>query len=152
MQHALIVPKAYFNPEAILTDAQKAPLTFELVVPQLAALHNGSAIEQGSKLDLPLWMAEMLAVSKPAGPQSSSLGSLDLPPALGHRVVNALRADPKSVDLRAQAQWFYGLGERMLELFEEEETVEVLTDVSYIYIILATTNQLIVRRHSKEEP
>lgn len=105
-------------------------MTFELAVPQLAALNNGSAVEQGTKLDLPLWMAEMLAVSKPAGPQSSSLGSLDLPSALGQRVMNALRADPKSVDLRAQAQWFYGVGERMLELFEEEETVEVLTEVA----------------------
>ena len=115
---------AYYNPDSILTDAQKAPLTFELGVPQLSP-----AVEQGTRLDLPLWVAEMLAVSKPAGPSSSSLASLDMPPALGPRVLNALRADPKSVDLRAQAQWFYGLGERMLELFEEEETVEVLSDV-----------------------
>lgn len=120
---------AYYNPDSILTDAQKAPLTFELGVPQLSPLNNGSAVEQGTKLDLPLWLAEMLAVSKPAGPSSASLASLDMPPALGPRVLNALRADPKSVDLRAQAQWFYGLGERMLELFEEEETVEVLSDV-----------------------
>ncbi|KAK3724784.1 DNA replication protein [Vermiconidia calcicola] len=119
---------AYYNPDSILTDAQKAPLTFELAVPQLTPLNAGSAVEVGTKLDLPLWLAEMLAVSKPAGPQSSSLASLDMPSALGQRVTNALRADPKSVDLRAQAQWFYGLGERMLELFEEEETVEVLTD------------------------
>ena len=122
---------AYYNPDSILTDAQKTPLTFELPVPQLSPLNNGSAIDNGTKLDLPLWMAEMLAVSKPAGPSSSSLASLDMPPALGQRVMNALRADPNSVDLRAQAQWFYGLGERMLELFEEEETVEVLVDVTY---------------------
>lgn len=122
---------AYYNPDAILTDGQKAPLTFELAVPHLTPLNNGSAVEQGTKLDLPLWLAEMLAVSKPAGPSSSSLASLDMPPALGQRVMNALRADPKSVDLRAQAQWFYGLGERMLELFEEEETVDVLTDVRF---------------------
>lgn len=120
---------AYYSPDSILTDAQKAPLTFELPVPHLTALNNGTAVDHGTKLDLPLWLAEMLAVSKPAGPTSTSLGSLDSPPALGQRVMNALRADPKSVDLRAQAQWFYGLGERMLELFEEEETVEVLTDV-----------------------
>lgn len=120
---------AYYNPDSILTDAQKAPLTFELAVPHLTPLNNGSAVDSGTKLDLPLWLAEMLAVSKPAGPSSSSLAALDMPTALGQRVTNALRADPKSVDLRAQAQWFYGLGERMLELFEEEETVEILTDV-----------------------
>lgn len=121
---------AYYNPDAILTDAQKAPLAFELAVAQLTPLNNGSPVEQGTKLDLPLWLAEMLAVSKPAGPSSASLASLDMPPALGPRVMNALRADPKSVDVRAQALFFYGLGERMLELFEEEETVELLSDVS----------------------
>lgn len=120
---------AYYDPNAILTDAQKTPLTFELAVPQLTPLNNGSAVEIGTKLDLPLWLAEMLAVSKPAGPSSASLASLDMPQGLGHRVMNALRADPKSVDLRAQALFFYGLGERMLELFDEEETMDVLTDV-----------------------
>lgn len=120
---------AYYHPDAILTDAQKAPCTFELAVPGLAPLNNGSAIQSGTKLDLPLWMAEMLAVSKPAGPSSGSLTSLDMPAALGQRVMNALRADPKSVDLRAQAQWFYGLSERMLELFEDEEMIEILIDV-----------------------
>ena len=49
--------------------------------------------------------------------------------------MNALRADPKSVDLRAQAQFFYGLGERMFELFDEEELVEVLSDVSFRYLV-----------------
>lgn len=120
---------AYYSTNHILTDAQKAPCTFELAVPLLAALNNGTSIEHGTKLDLPLWMAEMLAVSKPAGPNSNSLVTLDMPPALGQRVINALRADPRSVELRAQAQWFYGLGERMLELFEEEDMVDILSDV-----------------------
>jgi len=124
---------AYYSPTAILTDSQKAPCTFELAVSHLSAINNGTAIENGTKLDLPLWMAEMLAVSKPAGPSSASLATLDMPPALSQRVLNALRADPKSVELRGQAQWFYGLGERMLELFEEEEMVEVLTDVCLFY-------------------
>ena len=42
--------------------------------------------------------------------------------------MNALKADPKSVDLRALAQHFYGLGERILELFEEEEVCDVLME------------------------
>lgn len=119
---------SYYSVDAILTDSQKAPCTFELEVPHLTPLNNGSAIENGMKLELPLWMADMLALSKPAGP-SSSLASLDMPAALGPRVINALKADPKSVDIKAQARWFYGLGERMLDLFDEEEMTDVLNDV-----------------------
>ena len=77
-------------------------------------------------MELPLWLGEMLAVSHPN--QGSALATLDLPIALSERVLNALKADPRTVDLRAQAQRFYSIGARMLELFEEEEMVEVLSE------------------------
>lgn len=68
----------------------------------------------------------MLAVHQYSGGPSTV--SLDLPDALSTRVLNALKADPLSVDLRAQAQRFYGIAARMLELFDEDDLVEVLTD------------------------
>lgn len=61
---------------------------------------------------------------------TSSLVTLDHPSALAPRVLNALKADPKTVDLRAQAQHFYNLGARILELFDEEEMIDILSDVS----------------------
>jgi GINS complex subunit 3 len=60
---------------------------------------------------------------------TSSLVTLDPPSALSPRVLNALKADPRTVDLRALAPHFYDLGARILELFEEEEMIEVLSDV-----------------------
>jgi len=84
-------------------------------------------MKQGTRVSLPLWLGEMLAVGQRLG--TSPLVTLDLPPALSQRVLNALKADPKTVDLRALALHFYGLGARILELFEEDEMVEVLTDV-----------------------
>ncbi|KAG2165952.1 hypothetical protein JADG_005691 [Aureobasidium aubasidani] len=121
---------SYYNIDAVLTDAQKVPCTFELSVPNMGYLQGNpgedACIKQGSKVELPLWLAEMLAVSNPSG--NSSLATLDLPQALSQRVMNALKADPKTVDLRAQAQHFYNIGARMLELFEEEEMVDILTD------------------------
>jgi len=60
---------------------------------------------------------------------TSSLVTLDPPSALAPRVLNALKADPRTVDLRALAPHFYNLGARILELFEEEEMIEVLSDV-----------------------
>jgi hypothetical protein len=43
--------------------------------------------------------------------------------------MNALQADPRSVDLRSLAPHFYRLGVRILELFEEEEMVDILIEV-----------------------
>lgn len=63
-------------------------------------------------------------------PGSQSLVTLDFPTALQQRVINALKADPNSVDLRAQAPHFYALGARTLDLFEDDDMVDVLTEVS----------------------
>lgn len=60
---------------------------------------------------------------------TSRLVTLDLPSALFERVMNALKADPRTVDLRSLAPHFYNLSERILELFEEEEMVDILSDV-----------------------
>jgi len=119
---------SYYDIDSILTDAQKVPCTFELDVPNLGYLDNnaGHVLKSGTRVDLPLWLAEMLAVSSPS--PSKSLATLDLPACLSSRVINALKADPKSVDLRAQAQHFYSLGARMLDLFEEDEILDVLTE------------------------
>ncbi|KAF1950976.1 DNA replication complex GINS protein PSF3 [Byssothecium circinans] len=117
---------SYYDVDAILTDAQKVPCTFELTVPGLGFLEGNMSgdMKQGSKVELPLWLGEMLALSL----NTSSLVTLDHPSALAPRVLNALKADPKTVDLRAQAQHFYNLGARILELFEEEELIDVLSD------------------------
>ena len=45
--------------------------------------------------------------------------------------MNALKADPRTVDLRALAPHFYSFGVRILDLFDEEEIVDILSDVSF---------------------
>ena len=57
------------------------------------------------------------------------MATLDPPPALSQRVINAIKADPKTVDLRAQAAHFYAVGARILELFEEDDLADVLIEV-----------------------
>ena len=98
-------------------------------------------------MELPLWLAEMLAVSNPSG--NSSLATLDLPQALSQRVMNALKADPKTVDIRAQAQHFYNIGARMLELFEEEDMVDILTNVSSQPCFPTTDHNLMSRTNRR---
>ncbi|KAJ9257423.1 hypothetical protein DTO207G8_2177 [Paecilomyces variotii] len=118
----------YYDVDAILTDAQKLPCTFELEVPGLGILDGnaGENIKAGTRVDLPLWLGEMLSIGAHLG--TSRLVTLDLPSALSERVMNALKADPRTVDLRNLAPHFYSLGVRILELFEEEEMVDILTD------------------------
>ena len=55
--------------------------------------------------------------------------NLDLPTSLSPRVLNALKADPRTVDLRVLAPHFYELAARTLDLFEEDEIVDVLSEV-----------------------
>lgn len=79
---------------------------------------------------------------------TSRLVSLDLPPALSERVMNALKADPRTIDLRALAPHFYNLSQRILELFEEEEMVDVLTNVlfsSSFFFFLTLFSSLVSR-------
>lgn len=72
----------------------------------------------------------MLAVSQNLMTTSSTpLISLALPAALSPRVINALTASPLSVDLRRQSPHFYRLATRILELFEEDDVVDVLLQV-----------------------
>ena len=84
----------------------------------------------------------MLAVSSGAATSSTSsanqqnLVTLDFPTPLAQRVLDALRADPKSVDLRQQAPHFYALAAKVLDLFEDDEVVDVLVEVCFTLLIV----------------
>jgi len=71
----------------------------------------------------------MLGVSQRLGTEQNVV-TLDLPPALAPRVQNALKANPCTVDLRSLASHYYSLGERILGLLEEDELVDILSEVS----------------------
>ncbi|CAJ2510595.1 Uu.00g062200.m01.CDS01 [Anthostomella pinea] len=123
---------SYYDVDAILTDSEKVPCKFELEIAQLGYLDNDPAqpLKTGTTVGLPLWLAELLALANRA-PSSSdedakSFVSLNLPPALSNEVMSALKADPRAVPLRDQSHNFYGLGTRMLDLFEEAEICAIL--------------------------
>ena len=139
---------SYYSIDAILTDGQKVPCIFDLDIPGLGYLDenpggdvpflssishmtttdNNPQIKSGSRVSLPLWLSTLIAVQR-LGSSQRPLCALDLPPAISPRVLNALKADAKTVDLRGLAAHFYELATRVLELFEEEEIVDVLTEV-----------------------
>ncbi|KAI1158131.1 hypothetical protein F5B18DRAFT_111221 [Nemania serpens] len=123
---------SYYDIDAILTDAEKVPCKFELDVPDLGYLDNNPSqpLRNGAAIGLPLWLAELLALANrapsSAGEDAKSFVSLNLPPSLSNEVLSALKADPRAVPLRDQSHNFYGLGTRMLDLFEEKEICALL--------------------------
>ena len=140
---------SYYDVDAILTEAevrpqpltpflqqllttthpQKVPCKFEIDVPDLGHLDNNPTqpVKAGTTLLLPLWLAEMLAISS-TGPHEDSRPPVTMsPPAsLSGQVVQALKADPRAVALRDQSPHLYALGARMLDLFEDPELAAVL--------------------------
>ncbi|KAK3689070.1 hypothetical protein B0T22DRAFT_379495 [Podospora appendiculata] len=120
---------SYYDIDSILTDAEKIPCTFQLEIPELGYLDNqpGQPLKAGSKIALPLWLAEMLAIANTGGDdQAKSFVTFDLPAALSNEVVQALKADPRAVPLRDQSPHLYGLATHMMDLSEEQELGVVL--------------------------
>jgi GINS complex subunit 3 len=75
----------------------------------------------------------MLAVSQTSA--NSTNVTLDLPDCLSAKVLNALKADSRTVSLRALAPHFYSLGTRMLEIWEDEDLADVLSNLRIINCI-----------------
>ncbi|KAI9838272.1 MAG: hypothetical protein M1819_005540 [Sarea resinae] len=126
---------SYYDIDAILTDAEKVPCTFEISVPGLGYLDNNSSadIKQNTPLPLPLHLALLLALSPSFLPNSHNtsqptpLLTLSLPSPLSSRVLNALAASPIAINLRALTPNFYALATRMLDLFDDEDDAMVTT-------------------------
>ncbi|CAI4219710.1 unnamed protein product [Parascedosporium putredinis] len=99
---------SYYDVDAILTEAEKVPCKFELDIPDLGHLDNNPTqpLKAGTTLSLPLWLAEMLAIS--------SAGEDAKPPP------TPLRRPPRP------ERPLYGLGTRMLDLFEDKDLASVL--------------------------
>ncbi|KAK5171541.1 DNA replication protein [Oleoguttula sp. CCFEE 6159] len=122
---------SYYDVDAILTDSHKLPCQFMLTVPGLGYIDGnvGEDMKQGTQVELPLWLGEVMAVSA----VGTQLIELDLPDALSTRIMNALQADAKTVDIRALAPHLYTLAARILELFDEKGMVEILDEVSRLW-------------------
>ena len=176
---------SYYDVDAILTDAEKIPCTFNLDLPGLGFLDENpsddvgvrcfkryklsfaqsihcSAMRQHSSLTvlyccsldsivilscfsicrklrlicsqirantihpLPLWLATLLCVQR-LGPAGNAIVTLSPPSAIaGDRQLNALKADPRVVDLRSWCRFYWGFGGRWVELWDDDEVVEVL--------------------------
>ncbi|CAN6626458.1 DNA replication complex GINS protein Psf3p [Trichomonascus vanleenenianus] len=113
----------YYSIDDIITDGQKLPCNFEISVPGLGYLQGepGTEIKENTKLELPLWLAEMLAISGVSEDSQTSFVTLLEPPMFSEKVINALKSDPVNVDIGELSPVFYRLLQRWLAIFPDPE-------------------------------
>lgn len=111
-------------------NTQKIPCEFNVTIPNLGHINNnpGEDLKAGTALSLPLWLAEMLALANTGSTDddTKSFVNLSLPDALSNECTQALKADPRAVQLRQRSMNFYSLATRLMDLFEDRELDAVL--------------------------
>ncbi|KAK0534476.1 DNA replication protein [Tilletia horrida] len=112
---------AYWDPAEILTDGQKLQCTFRMDVPGLGYLQSDEQknIKANSRVDLPFWMAEFLALHGKL--------ILHVPKPYAVRVRSALDANPRSVNLRNLHPSWYAFASRMGPLMDDSELVDAIS-------------------------
>jgi GINS complex subunit 3 len=140
--------QSYWDLSSILADSVRLPCHFAIDVPGLshivgtnqstgsattassatntAAATNKGGIEpsattvlKNSRVDLPYWLAELLALH--------SVVNLSFPRQYSLRVRNALDAQANSVRLRDLNGYWYAVGIRLSSLIEAKDLVEILS-------------------------
>ncbi|KAL9933204.1 hypothetical protein V8E36_007922 [Tilletia maclaganii] len=112
---------AYWDPAEILVDGQKLVCTFQVDVPGLGHLQSNEQknIKANSRVDLPFWLAETLALHGHV--------TLNVPKTYSTRVRSALDANPRSVNLRNLHPSWYEFATRMGTMMDDSELIDAVS-------------------------
>lgn len=101
----------YFDVDAILRDEERVPVEFNTQAHNLGYLDPASDspdLEPGAALELPLWLAAVLA--------NRNIVDVSLPRVFTGRTRQALIADAPTVALRDKGAFYYEIGVELAEL------------------------------------
>lgn len=118
----------YYDLDDILADSEKIPSRFNLTVPGLGYLEGnpGKSIQKDTKLELPLWLAEVLAICLLLEKSNQSFIELEEPNFISSKVLNAIKTNPVSVDLHSILPSYYKLTEKWASMFNEKELIAIV--------------------------
>ncbi|KAI5970733.1 PSF3 [Candida margitis] len=121
---------SYYDIDDILADAEKLPCQFNHTIPGLGYLEGnpGKPIQSGTKLELPFWLAEILAVLEVTNSDSSFISLID-PDFINDKVLNAIKSDAKSLDLHKLSSQYYKMIEKWGKLFYEPKLVDQIMEM-----------------------
>ncbi|GME68937.1 unnamed protein product [[Candida] boidinii] len=138
---------SYYDLDDILADSQKLPCKFSITVPGLGYLQGqpGKKIKKDSILELPIWLAEILAVcavnsngnenqdneededeDNNNNTQSTFL-QLIQPDYFSPKIINAIKADSLSLDLHSLLSNYYKIVIKWGWMFNDEELINVIS-------------------------
>lgn len=124
----------YYDIDDVLADSVEFPCKFQYYLPGLGYLEGnpGKAIEKSSKLELPLWLARILAIvggeneESFEGEETQPFVELLRPELFSPKVINAIKASPSNLDLHSINSHFYSLAIKWISLFGDEELTSVV--------------------------
>ncbi|KAG7281556.1 hypothetical protein CRUP_007590 [Coryphaenoides rupestris] len=111
----------FLSLDDILLSHERLPSRTECLFPRLGFLEKSADsqdIPEGTKMELPLWLAKGLYERK------RRVVSVELPKVYREGWRTVFRADPTVVDLHKMGPYYYGLGSQMLH-FDSPENPEI---------------------------
>lgn len=122
---------SYYSLDDIETDGLRVPASFQVAAPGLGFLLENNeglstVIPAGAETVLPLWLATPLASAAVEEGSDEAFLNIGEPHALATDVINVLRSDPTSLNLRRQNRLFTNLALYWCELFASEDLVNTL--------------------------
>lgn len=126
---------SYYDIDDILADASKFPCKFNYDIPGLGYLEGnpGKSIKKNAKLELPLWLARILAIvgGEQEHEDEEALPFVELlaPETFSSRVINAIKSGASTLDVHSISAHFYSLAIKWATLFNDQELVKVLNDM-----------------------
>ncbi|AMD21082.1 HEL199Wp [Eremothecium sinecaudum] len=125
----------YYDIDDILAENTKFACSFNYEIPGLGYLEgsNGKPIHKNAKVELPFWLGNVLAIvpgdHEHEDEEPQPFVQLLAPEIFSNRVINAIKANPRGLDIHSINGHFYALAVKWATLFSDAELVQVLSDM-----------------------
>lgn len=134
----------YYDIDDILADAVEIPCRFNYEIPGLGYLEGnpGKAISKKSKIQLPIWLARILAIVGGDSENGEDMdGSMSVdgndmpfvellqPEFLSAKVINAIKTSPETLDLHSINSHFINIANKWITLFGDKNLSNILNDL-----------------------
>ncbi|CDK25613.1 unnamed protein product [Kuraishia capsulata CBS 1993] len=123
----------YYDIDDIIADSQRLPVKFQISVPGLGYLEGnpGKQVSKDSRMELPLWLALILAICPIDDSEDSGQNFVELlpPEFLSAKVQNAIKSSPATIDLHSILPHFYNFVVKWCWLFEDAQLVQLCLDM-----------------------